>query len=292
MNIGFVIGTPRSGKSRVFNILISSGCFAWISDFHNYFNNAKFSSLANRVYDIPLLGSKLYWNNWKIKYLPHPVETNSFWQKNITGFNSVKSHEIITSELKNVYKLINIFCKWQGKNIFLTEYSKWAKINYFSKIEPNAKFLHLVRDGRAVAYEYYKMIINSKYKEWNEKEKWIYAWPQNWRDEFEENSDSILAYCAYLWKFQLKLIQEEAKNLSLDRYLEIKYEDLVKEPEKVIIEIMDFFGIDFNTNISRYLHKNMLKNMNHEWKENLSLEQKNLLGKIIWEPEYIRYFEN
>lgn len=291
MKIGFIIGTPRSGKSRVFEVLVSSASFAWISEYHNYLNLTNLSSLINRVYDIPLIGSKLYKVNKNSKYLPHPIETNSFWEKKISGFNSIGISEISTNEIENIRKLINDSCKWQGKELFISEYSKWAKINQFTKIYPKAKFLHLTRDGRAVAYEYYKMIVKGNYKEWNNKREWIEAWPQIWRNEFEKYSDSVLVYCAYLWKYQLMQMKKEARNLPENQYLEIRYEDLVKDPENVIAKIAEFFGIKLNKRISSYISKNKFRNMNYEWEQNLSSEQKSILNDIITEPDFLKYLD-
>ncbi|GAB2319827.1 hypothetical protein IRB23SM22_20880 [Alkalibacterium sp. s-m-22] len=291
MKIGFIIGTPRSGKSRVFEALVSSGNFAWISEYHNYFNIIKLSSLINKIYDIPLIGYRLYKINGISKYLPHPIETNSFWEKKISQFNSPNKSDISMHEIDNIRELIKNSCSWQGKELFISEYSKWSRVNEFTKVDPAAKFLHLTRDGRAVAYEYYKMIVNSNYNEWNMRQEWIESWPQTWKDDFEKYSDSVLVYCVYLWKFQLMKIKEETMTLHRDQYLEIRYEDLVKDPEYNFLKIADFFEMKFNKRLSDYIINSNFRNMNYEWEQELTPEQKNILNDIINETDYLKYLD-
>ena len=39
----------------------------------------------------------------------------------------------------------------QEKPIFIHKYTGWSRMSFFSRIFPQAKFVHVIRDGRAVA---------------------------------------------------------------------------------------------------------------------------------------------
>ncbi len=290
MKIGFLVGTPRTGKSKIFDILTSSQSFAWLSEYHYYFNKPRFSSFLNRLYNIPLLGFMLYILSSRFKYLPHPLESNCIWEKYIPYFNEINIESnfktLSTSQKHKLIRNVSIFIKWQGKKLFLSEYSKWSKINIFNQVFPDSKYVHVIRDGRAIAYEYYKMIIKGNYKEWNNKNEWINVWPEKWRKHFlenyyEDNNTSILAFCVFLWKFQLESIQRELINLPKEQYLIIKYEDFVRNTNSVINTITVFLNLKFNKRMKKYVKKQNLINMNYEWEQNLTEKQKNVLNEVI-----------
>ncbi|MEF8834729.1 MAG: hypothetical protein V5A76_01090 [Candidatus Thermoplasmatota archaeon] len=77
-------------------------------------------------------------------------------------------------------------CMWQGKDHFLSEYALWARMSFFDTVFPRPKFVHVIRNGKAVAYEYKKMIKKGVYPESEEIEWWTSGWPEEWKEEFEE----------------------------------------------------------------------------------------------------------
>lgn len=304
MKVGFVIGTPRSGKSRLIEIMLSSGKFAWISYHQDYFPKLKIISFYNRIYDIPIVGRKLFLKSENSRFLPYPMETNRFWRKILSEFegtikqDKVQPHNKSNSNIKGKWNISedeikiakdeieNIF-KWQGKEHMLLDYSKWPMMNYFSKVFPGVKFVHIIRDGKVVALEYERMIRSGKYTEWSDKEYWIESWPKEWRQDFLKNyQHSILAFCAYQWKYQLKLIWEDSKNISKERYMEVRYEDLTENPEGTISNILNYYGLEFNENIEMYLKQKKLINMNNKIKKRLSKSESKILDRIIYEKEY------
>lgn len=305
----FLIGTPRSGKSRLTLSLASSGEFAWISSYQNLCPTLGVLSLYNRIYNISKIGPRLYPFCKDFKLLPHPVESSDYWKRFLPGFQSYVGDKTIPpvnrpapdldlgdsltkKEIERVQEAVKSICRWQNKKHFIAEYSKWPRMTFFDQIFPETKFVHITRDGRAVAYEHYKKILTDNYIEWDERDWWIKGWPSEWRKEFEEKHHSMLAYCAYQWKFFLDMIWRDAKNFDEDRYREIKYEELVKKPEKTLSDILEFCGLEFNKDIKNYLTRKSLKNMNYRWKRDLSKEQKEELEQIIYEKRYRMLLED
>ncbi len=302
----FLLGSPRSGKSTTHDILASTGEFAWISNFQSSYPNLHFISLFNRKYDIPYLGLKLY-SNKKEKDITSPVQSNDFWKFYLKGFeprrgrnnNSVPIEQrkppgiilgenITEVEKRSTREVVKNICRWQGKDHFLAEYALWARMSYFSKIFPQAKFLHILRDGRAVASEYKKMIEKGVYPESDEIEWWLSGWPKEWREEFKENYGSLLTFCVFQWKFILKMIWRDANDISKKRYMEVMYKDIVEEPEKTFSNILDFYDLKCNSRIERYLKRKELENMNRRWREELDGKEKEHLDQIIHEEEYLK----
>ena len=89
-----------------------------------------------------------------------------------------------------------------------------------SQIFPDAKFVHMIRDGREVACS-----ISRRQKRHP-------------------------ALIIYRWKKLVEMGQSEGKTLG-DRYLEIKYEDLTSDPRSGMERVCAFLSLDFSTQVLR-----------------------------------------
>ncbi len=299
----FLIGCPRSGKTTTHDILASSGKFAWISNLQRSYPRKGSLSILNRKYDIPLFGLRAYAKK-KRTDLTAPVQGNDFWKHHIPSFELERFEDAVPLEKRRppglktgdeipqeheerTKKAVRDICKWQGKDHFLSEYALWSRMNFFTSIFPKAKFVHVVRDGRAVAHEYRKMIEKGIYPEKREMRWWMSGWPRGWREEYEENFDSLLAFCAFQWKFILKMIWDDSKYISEDRYLEIRYEDMVEDPEFVFSDILEFYGMDLVPRIERYIERITLEKQ--DTIKELDDRDIGVLDEILREGRYAEY---
>ncbi|MFC2085867.1 sulfotransferase [Bacteroidota bacterium] len=81
---------------------------------------------------------------------------------------------------------------------------------------PESKFVHIIRDGRAVAVSQ--------------------------RDRQDEN----LEYAIHNWKRMIMLGRLDGAVLGRQHYLEVRYEDLLVDPEHTARQILDFLGVEFD----------------------------------------------
>lgn len=87
------------------------------------------------------------------------------------------------------------------------------------KIFPNAKFIHLIRDGRSCAA--------SMHRRW-------------------KHSPNI---AIYRWKHMIKEAQKQSKYINSNNYMEIRYENLTSDPEKWMRHICRFIGEPFDNSV-------------------------------------------
>jgi hypothetical protein len=97
-------------------------------------------------------------------------------------------------------------------------------ISSLAALFPEARFVHLVRDGRDVALS---------------------------RLDHPTMSSS-LSDLAVLWKRGVEKGRRTGGRLGPERYLEIRYEDLVKDPEGVARALCGFIGLEFDPVVLRY----------------------------------------
>ena len=90
---------------------------------------------------------------------------------------------------------------------------------------PEAKFVHIIRDGRDVALGYLD------------------------RDEW---GPSTIGEAAMYWRSRVARGREAGRALGSDRYVEVRYEDLVDDPDKTIRLVCDFLGLEFHDEMLRF----------------------------------------
>jgi hypothetical protein len=83
---------------------------------------------------------------------------------------------------------------------------------------PEARFVHIIRDGRDVAMAYLD------------------------RDEWGPSS---MADAALYWKSRVSRGRAAGRALGSDRYHEVRYEDMVDRPEEVTRRLCGFLGLDY-----------------------------------------------
>jgi len=110
--------------------------------------------------------------------------------------------------------------RWGDKSDYLD------RMHLINDIFPNAKFVHIVRDGRDV--------VNSVLK---------LPWGPN---------DMLGA--AQWWHEHVKLAQIVGRVLGKNRYHTIRYEDLIANPRLELTKVCDFIGEDYSSDMLAY-HK-------------------------------------
>lgn len=93
---------------------------------------------------------------------------------------------------------------------------------------PEGRFVHLVRDGRNVTLSYLDI------KEWG---------------------PASVAEAALYWKRRVEYGRQKGKSLGPARYTEIRYEDLVRDPERELRRLCQFVSLSFHDEMLRYFER-------------------------------------
>jgi len=128
-------------------------------------------------------------------------------------------------------------------------------LNVLHQLWPQAKFVHLIRDGRDVALS----AIN-----WKRKVAKL-------RSLFPTWNEHPLATAAAWWKWYVAPARERGRSLGPSTYYELRYEELVAQPEKECARLCAFLGLPFDAAMLRF----------HEGRMRLGLE---LDAKNSWRP--------
>ena len=102
-------------------------------------------------------------------------------------------------------------------------------IPFIEEIFPQARFIHVLRDGRDVCVS-------------------VRAATRSWMPDWQRTFGSSMAASAKSWHDAVRRASNEGKRLG-DRYLEVRYEELRTEPISNYRKMFDFCGIPYDDEI-------------------------------------------
>ena len=132
----------------------------------------------------------------------------------------------------------------QGTPLFLHKFTGWPRAGLLHAVDPGARFVHIVRDGRAVANSFLQM---SWWRGFEGPEAW--GWgplPDPYEHEWVASKGSFAVLAGIQWKMLIDAFDEARSKISPKAWLELRYEDVVAEPRQRIGEILTFLGLDWS----------------------------------------------
>lgn len=281
----FFIGFPRSGTTIIFEAFSQHEKLGWPSNYSgkfpkfpwiNWFRNIQDNKMFN------LTGAKRQGqkaSKWK-SYLIRPAEAYPFWD-NYTGvdfsFDYLIEKRAGKNDKKKLDRAIQLLLKLQNREKFSAKFTGPPRITYLNSLFPNARFIHIIRDPRAV--------INSclSVSFWKEKGGfdgpfWKNGFPTAYHDAWIKDGNVPSFLAALQWKFIMDLSRDEAAKIPDTNYIEIKYEKYIENPHQTIESLYGFCGLDNSERVHSYIDNTQkLKNMNYKYFEQL---EKKELGDI------------
>jgi len=159
--------------------------------------------------------------------------------------------------------------RMQGKSKLAMKLTGPGRIRFLSSIFPKARFIHVIRDGRAVVASL------SRVKFWRDgggqnKLWWTHGISAAEASHLSKYSNDSLLLAASQWMSVLNNTRLEASQLSADRYMEIKYEDFFRNPTRSLESVCSFSGLQPTETMRLAVHSlNKEGNMNYKARERL-----------------------
>jgi len=247
-NPTFIIGCGRSGTTLL------TKCLSLHREICSF-------SEANDIWD-----PRVYpWYNTHYSRTPlwiDPYQYIKEWRESFT-----KKDE---NNLKNIFGAYQFISR---KEVFINKSPmNTFRIKDIIRIFPDCKFINMIRDGRAVTFSWTKRQFKTIQDNIDVFKK----------EGYDYDFDDLLKYTANSWKEHIKEVNIKNKQLKLrerNRLIEIRYEELTKNPQTTLSEIYDFISVsEHNTNLKDY---SLFENRNYKWKEGLSEEQKDIVNMHI-----------
>jgi omega-hydroxy-beta-dihydromenaquinone-9 sulfotransferase len=238
----FVIGTGRSGLSPLMDLVSYHPAFAWPSQYNDRWPAVPRASALSRIVEIPPFTSRIKFS----RGVPTHAETYRMWNRCFPGFaepfQDLVGGDVTQYADRLFHRTVGGILAAQRKPRFITEYSGWSRIRFVKRIFPDALFVHIVRDGRAVAHSFTNI---DWWDGWAGVHRWRIGMPGgDVLEKLARYQHSFLAIAAVYWKILVSNIAVRGAELSESEFLLVRYEDLVAEPEKEARRVIEFVGLD------------------------------------------------
>jgi omega-hydroxy-beta-dihydromenaquinone-9 sulfotransferase len=272
-----VVGTGRCGSTVFHRLLSKHPNLAWLPGAlcRRFPRKPGLHNLFTSGLDYPVLGKVL---EERIK----PGECYPFWEHQCKGF-SKPYRDLVASDVtrrskERIRKTVSEITT-EKRDRLLIKITGWPRIGFLSEIFEDAKFVHVVRDGRAVANS---LLDVNFWEGWRGPENW--SWGElspAQREEWNRYGQSFVVLAAIQWKILMDAMESAKTSLSKDNFLELKYEDLCSDPLDTVRTATEFCELEWTAEFERQIGKHELKNTNDKFQQHLTARQQRELEEVL-----------
>lgn len=287
----FVIGCPRSGTTIISEVLAAHHELAWFSNWMNRCPRIPLLAVFSRLCNLPMLENALRgakrqngdYAPFLSRYMPRPEEAWHVWEYCCTTrFRSdmLRDTKPSEEEKRRARRLIHLTCLYQGKSRFLAKLTGPPRMVYLQSIFPDAYFVHIIRDGRAVV----NSLLNVDF--WRERggleKPWWSGLPHESLQQWKAQGKTPEALAAVQWKYLIELARREREAIPADHYLEVKYEEFIRRPKETFTAILQFCKLPDSRHMQSYLDTRVtIRDMNFKWPEKFADHHLRTLHEIM-----------
>ena len=276
----FVLGTGRCGSTLVHEVLARHPDVGFLSNVEDVFPGLR---MPGRPNDILFRGAPPSLSaRRRLRY--GPSEGYRVLDRSVSPIISQSFRDLTASDAtpwlaERVTRFFGSRARAQGRRLFLHKFTGWPRARFLHHVFPEARFIHVIRDGRAVANSGLQM-------------PWFdYAGPMSWRwgplpaeyaDEWERSDRSYVVLAGIAWKMLMDAFEETQKCIHDDLWMEVRYEDLVSDPRTSFTELLRFLGLEWDRPFeARFARHRFSSTRREAWRQDLSPEDVALLDRSL-----------
>jgi hypothetical protein len=272
----FVIGAGRSGSTEFHSILSHHPHVAWLTDLaRRHPDRPHLGRLAMTALDLPVIG----------KFLDRRLfrgEFYDFWDYYFPGFRaSFRDLMAGDATLKLKRAVPEAFSQilTPRRSRLLVKITGWPRLGFLHEIFPDARFVHIKRDGRAVANSSLSVDF---WRGWAGPDNWGWGGlsPEH-AAEWERHDRSFVALAAIQWKIFMDAVDRARALVPADSFLELTYEEMCDEPVSTFRRIAGFAELEWLPVFENTVRTRVLNSANNKWRRELTAEQQRILEGVL-----------
>ena len=279
----------RSGTTLLFECLATHPDVGWFAHHANRLPAHPALYALNRLCDISLFFRKAIERSDQSRSLVEklrlgPAEAYETWAM-LCGekfrYEYLLGVTATDEERSGVQRLVSEVLRWSGKWRFAAKLTGPPRIGYLSSLFPDAIFIHVVRDGRAVAHS----LLNVGF--WRDTRRmhepaWRGGFPGEYERLWRESGGSPLALAALQWRNIVEVARTESAALPPGSYHEVRYEDFLAAPETALGDLLRHCELPPSRRVLEFLRRRFeLRDMNVRHRDRLSASEHELMESLI-----------
>ena len=202
-----------------------------------------------------------------------PGEAGTMWDRFVSDQDDILRAEDADPEKSSYYrKAVANVLTYYGKSRFISKCPRnGLRMSFLHAIFPDARFIHLIRDGRAVC----QSLLERRTIDNGDLNVWWDVKPPGWK---EMEALPPLESVAAQWQAVVKLVTEFGSVLPNSQYMEIRYESFTQDPAALLQQVAEFCGFEWEaTDLERA--SSGVRSQNHKWRERFTDAEIELLNK-------------
>jgi len=276
----FIVGGIRSGTTILYNLMAIHPDVCWFSNHTNRHPGVEGWAVVSRLLDWPVVGNRLrrtiasYRHDpSRLELRPLPHEGDDIYHAHC-GFGGTRDgvETVMTEQMEARFtRAVEAHLRWTSKARFLSKQTaNNRRLALIDQMFPDALYVHVIRDGRAVASSTLRMPW------WSDTHIW---WLGKTAAQWAADGGEPIELAALYWDRTVKEIRRVRETVG-KRYKEVRYERLVEDTAGTLDEILSFCGLRESPVVRRLIPVS-LPDMNTKWREHLTISQQNVLETSI-----------
>jgi len=252
----FVFGTGRCGSTPVIEVLARHRDVGFVSNVDDKFsylnlngrwNNTLFRRSAPRDPGLlPMAGRSRLFELGRLRI--SPSEGWEVLERQVSPMFSHTCRDLVAGDAtpwmaKRVQGFFERRMAAQHKPVFGHHLTGWPRAGLLRAVFPEARFIHVIRDGRAVANSWLHMPWWSGYKG---PDNWYLGpLPPHYQRDWEASGRSFVVLAGLAWKLLLDAFADARAATPPGQWLEVRFEDILTEPRKQFEAMLEFLNLDW-----------------------------------------------
>jgi hypothetical protein len=282
----FLVGAPRSGTSLLYKVLCLHPQTAWISNWVRRYPGVLPLAALNRIASLaPELRQRVWFGSDSNAYVygrareqwqrmfPMPVEGEPVFAR--CGIGDGGDEQAAAGGSEKANRLRASFAAVRrfggGRLLVNKRIANNRRIGLLSSAFPDALFVEIVRDGRAVAYSL------ARVDWWPDSRLW---WHSETPREWAARGGDPWELCARCWIEEAEATRGGLARVPPGRVLSISYEGFVADPLATLRKVAGFLGLDENRAWLGRLARLNYPNRNEGWRRALTADEVATIERI------------
>lgn len=270
-----IFGAARSGTSLLHRLFTLHEQTAWLTRLCDlYPDRPALNRFHLQLVDRPLIGP------WLRRRLV-PGECYPFWEHHSPGFSrpfrDLTEADLLPHTQQRLPLLLRQMTTARRSRPVL-KVTGWPRVGWLRGIWPRARFVHIVRDGRAVLSSTLQVGF---WMGWQGPHNWRFGpLPERYQALWEAHDRSFVALAGIGWN----LVQDATLALpNAADVFTIRYENLCADPVAVLQQTADFCDLPWTPGFARAVAAYPVRTTDNRWREELTPPQQAIADAVTAE---------
>ena len=276
----FLIGTGRCGSSLLLRLMGYHPDLAWMSHHTSYLPGAGRWGVLARLHRLPgaqALLPRAEGHRWVPQPTEHYRRLNEATNGLFTAPRPLTEDDVTPEAAEALRHLVRQHQAAQGSPRFVMKHTGFARIRYLRAVFPDALFVHVARDGRAVASSLCRVDW------WSGEGHWGWgALSDDDRQAYQASGCHELVLAALYWKVLMAHLTAEVD--ACDRAITVRYDALVADPTGTLDRLRAFADLRPDATFRARVAATPMTSDDTRWRHHLTADEAALVETVLAEP--------